>query len=178
MQDLESIEEQLIDLQDLECEAVELTKLKHLKEVLRKSEMLWKNFGDVNLLAIEEFKELKDKYDFMSKERDDIVRSKKSLLDVIQDLDETIFEQFNEAYAEINNNFNIMCSQTIDNSEGRLDIINEDFENCVEKLWLSLKIKKRQSLSLLSGGEKSMVAVSFIMSIFMYKPSPFTFLMK
>lgn len=56
----------------------------------------------------------------MSKERDDIVRSKKSLLDVIQDLDETIFKQFNEAYAEINNNFNIMCSQTIDNSEGRI----------------------------------------------------------
>lgn len=177
MQDLESIEEQLIDLQDLECEAVELTKLKHLKEVLRKSENALKNFGDVNLLAIEEFKELKDKYDFMSKERDDIVRSKKSLLDVIQDLDETIFKQFNEAYAEINNNFNIMCSQTIDNSEGRLDIINaEDFENCGIEIMVKFKNKKRQSLSLLSGGEKSMVAVSFIMSIFMYKPSPFTFL--
>lgn len=79
--------------------------------------------------------------------------------------------------AEINNNFNIMCSQTIDNSEGRLDIINaEDFENCGIEIMVKFKNKKRQSLSLLSGGEKSMVAVSFIMSIFMYKPSPFTFL--
>ena len=63
------------------------------------------------------------------------------------------------------------------NTEGRLNVINpEDFENCGIEIFVKFKNKKKQPLSLLSGGEKSMVAIAFIMAIFMYKPSPFTFL--
>lgn len=135
------------------------------------------NFGDVNLLAINEFKQLKERYDYLARERDDVVKSRKQVMDLIQEIDERIHEDFHTTYQNINENFNKMCNETIRNTEGRLNIINpEDFENCGIEIFVKFKNKKRQPLSLLSGGEKSMVAIAFIMAIFMYKPSPFTFL--
>lgn len=98
-------------------------------------------------------------------------------MDLIQEIDERIHEDFHTTYQNINENFNKMCDETIRNTEGRLNIINpEDFENCGIEIFVKFKNKKKQPLSLLSGGEKSMVAIAFIMAIFMYKPSPFTFL--
>lgn len=144
---------------------------------MRNLEAKLNNFGDVNLLAIEEFKELKAKYDFICIQRDDIVKAKKSLLDLIQEIDEKIHENFYDTYNKINENFNKMCEDTIRNTEGKLNLINEeDFDNCGIEIFVKFKNKKKQPLSLLSGGEKSMVAIAFIMAIFMHKPSPFTFL--
>ena len=69
-----------------------------------------------------------------------------------------------------------MCMETLNNSIGSLNLTNSDnFDDCGVEIFVKFKTK-RQSLSLLSGGEKSMVAIAFIMAIFMYKPSPFTFL--
>ena len=70
-----------------------------------------------------------------------------------------------------------MCMETINNAEGKLILNNPDnFDDCGVEIFVKFKNKKRQALSLLSGGEKSMVAIAFIMGIFMFKPSPFTFL--
>ena len=175
--DIENINEKLTELTDVTAKAVEVEKLKSSKDYLRSLENKINNFGDVNLLAINEFKELKEKYDYLARERDDVVKSRKQVMDLIQEIDERIHEDFHTTYQNINENFNKMCDETIRNTEGRLNIINpEDFENCGIEIFVKFKNKKKQPLSLLSGGEKSMVAIAFIMAIFMYKPSPFTFL--
>ena len=175
--DIENINEKLIELADITAKTVEVEKLKSSKDYLRSLENKINNFGDVNLLAINEFKELKEKYDYLARERDDVVKSRKQVMDLIQEIDERIHEDFHTTYENINENFNKMCEETIRNTEGRLNIINpEDFDNCGIEIFVKFKNKKKQPLSLLSGGEKSMVAIAFIMAIFMYKPSPFTFL--
>ncbi|EKA93176.1 chromosome segregation protein SMC [Fusobacterium periodonticum] len=175
--DIENINEKLTELTDVTAKAVEIEKLKGSKDYLRSLENKINNFGDVNLLAINEFKELKEKYDYLARERDDVVKSRKQVMDLIQEIDERIHEDFHTTYENINENFNKMCEETIRNTEGRLNIINpEDFDNCGIEIFVKFKNKKKQPLSLLSGGEKSMVAIAFIMAIFMYKPSPFTFL--
>ena len=175
--DIENINEKLIELADITAKTVEVERLKSSKDYLRSLENKINNFGDVNLLAINEFKELKEKYDYLARERDDVVKSRKQVMDLIQEIDERIHEDFHTTYENINENFNKMCEETIRNTEGRLNIINpEDFDNCGIEIFVKFKNKKKQPLSLLSGGEKSMVAIAFIMAIFMYKPSPFTFL--
>ena len=175
--DIENINEKLTELTDVTAKAIEIEKLKSSKDYLRSLENKINNFGDVNLLAINEFKELKEKYDYLARERDDVVKSRKQVMDLIQEIDERIHEDFHTTYENINENFNKMCEETIRNTEGRLNIINpEDFDNCGIEIFVKFKNKKKQPLSLLSGGEKSMVAIAFIMAIFMYKPSPFTFL--
>ena len=175
--DIEFLKEKLVELQEVEAQNIEIEKLKFSKDYLRTLDNKINNFGDVNLLAISEFKELKERYDYLASERDDVVKSRKQVMDLIQEIDEKIHEDFHTTYQNINENFNKMCEETIRNTEGRLNIINpEDFDNCGVEIFVKFKNKKKQPLSLLSGGEKSMVAIAFIMAIFMYKPSPFTFL--
>lgn len=176
-EELESLVLELEALEEAEGEVFPFEKLKSRKESLRNLEAKLLAFGAVNLLAIEEFRALKEKYEYLGGQRDDLVRGKKVLLDLIQEIKDTISERFQEAYESIRENFNQMCMETLDNSEGKLQMIEaEEFENAGVEISVKFKNKKRQSLSLLSGGEKSMVAIAFIMSIFMYKPSPFTFL--
>jgi chromosome segregation protein len=95
---------------------------------------------------------------------------------LIYEIEENIKNSFFDAFNEIDNNFNYMCKEILNNSTGNLKLVEENdlLESGVE-LMVKYKNKKSQSLSLLSGGEKSMVAVALIMAIFMYKPSPFTF---
>ena len=175
--DIEFLKEKLVELQEVEAQNIEIEKLKSSKDYLRTLDNKINNFGDVNLLAINEFKELKERYDYLASERDDVVKSRKQVMDLIQEIDEKIHEDFHTTYQNINENFNKMCEETIRNTEGRLNIINpEDFDNCGVEIFVKFKNKKKQPLSLLSGGEKSMVAIAFVMAIFMYKPSPFTFL--
>jgi len=106
----------------------------------------------------------------------DLVDSKKNLETLIKEIEDVVKNSFKEAYDEIDKNFNYMCKEILNNSIGNLSLLDETdlLESGVE-LMVKFKNKKYQSLSLLSGGEKSMVAVALIMAIFMYKPSPFTF---
>lgn len=171
------LEEELLKLTETEGEIFPIEKMKSRKENFRNLEAKLLSFGDVNLLAIEEFRQMKEKYEHLGNQRDDLARGKKVLLDLIDEIKETIHTRFQKAYQIISENFNKMCMETLDNSEGRLNFMEtENFETAGVEISVKFKNKKRQSLSLLSGGEKSMVAIAFIMSIFMYKPSPFTFL--
>nr|WP_307775032.1 chromosome segregation protein SMC [uncultured Cetobacterium sp.] len=175
--EIEEISKELEELLEVELVEVSEENLKNCRNKVRELEIKLRGFDSVNLLSIEEFKELDNKYKFIDIQREDLVKGEKSLSTLIKEIDQTIEEKFYEAYNEISKNFNEMCMETLDNSEGSLSLHNsEDFANCGVEVLVKYKNKKRQSLSLLSGGEKSMVAIAFIMAIFMYKPSPFTFL--
>jgi chromosome segregation protein len=175
--DLERLKENLESLGEIEGIEINVENLKECKERFKSLDNRLKNFQAVNLLAIEEFKELNEKYTFLSSQKEDLVKGKNVLLDLIKEIDETIHSRFFTAYKAIDENFNKMCMETINNAEGKLILNNPDnFDECGVEIFVKFRNKKRQSLSLLSGGEKSMVAIAFIMGIFMFKPSPFTFL--
>ena len=175
--ELEKLVENLETLEDIQETNIILENLKLEKENLKVLDNKLKNFQAVNLLAIEEFKELNEKYNFLSTQKEDLIKGKTVLLDLITEIDETIHSRFFTAYKAIDENFNKMCMETINNAEGKLILNNPDnFDDCGVEIFVKFKNKKRQALSLLSGGEKSMVAIAFIMGIFMFKPSPFTFL--
>lgn len=175
--DLERLKERLENLKEIEAITIEVENLKESKERFKILDSRLKNFQAVNLLAIEEFKELNEKYNFLAIQREDLTKGKNVLLELIKEIDETIHSRFFTAYKAIDENFNKMCMETINNAEGKLILNNPDnFDECGVEIFVKFKNKKRQSLSLLSGGEKSMVAIAFIMGIFMFKPSPFTFL--
>ena len=162
----------LVDIKDVPLES----SVSESKEILYRLEARLKGLGLVNLLAIEEFTELTKKYEFITAQRDDLIISKKSLLKLVEDIEKIIETKFFSAYKEIDKNFEYMCKEVLNNSIGRLQLV--DNENILESgidLMVKFKNKKSQSITLLSGGEKSMVAIAFIMALFMYKPSPFTF---
>lgn len=169
--------EELENLLEIKEREVKALNYKESLDRVRNLTNKLKNFETVNLLAVEEFKELEKRYSFIKSQKEDLENSKISLMNIIEEISQEIKNRFYDAYRNINENFNTMCMETIDNSEGSLVISNEeDYENCGVEIYVKFKNKKKQSLTLLSGGEKSMVAIAFIMSIFMYKPSPFTFL--
>ncbi|WP_319370549.1 chromosome segregation protein SMC [uncultured Ilyobacter sp.] len=173
--ELENLRGKFNELMEAEAKPIE-GDLKEASERLVKLEVRIKALGIVNLLAIEEFQELKNKYDFILSQRDDLLSSEKSLRELIKDIENIIEMRFFEAYKSINENFGYMCKEILSNSEGKLELTNvENIQETGVELLVKYKNKKRQSITLLSGGEKSMVAVAFIMAIFMYKPSPFTF---
>ena len=146
------------------------------KKVIMKLENEIENIGEVNILAVEEYQKMEEKYNFFVNQKDDLLKSKKSLNSLIINIESEIIEKFLLAYKEINKNFNYMCQEVLDNSTGSLKMKNEnDILNTGLELEVKFGTKKTQLLTLLSGGEKSMVAVALIMAIFMYKPSPFTF---
>lgn len=174
---ISELENKLVELDDvveLEIDGKDIDELR--KKGIKLGYKL-NSFENINLDSIEEYKKIKERYDFIELQQKDLKDGKDGLNKLILEIQNTIEENFYEAYENINKNFNNMCRETLVNSEGKL-ILNskDDFEQCGVEISVKYQNKKAQSLSLLSGGEKSMVAIAFIMSIFMYKPSPFTFL--
>ena len=172
---LEELKTRLEEIKDIEEPEI-ILDLKESKEKFKEIEKKIAGLGYVNMLALEEYESAKEKFDFISTQKEDLVTSKKNLENLIYEIEENIKNSFFDAFNEIDNNFNYMCKEILNNSTGNLKLVEEEdlLESGVE-LMVKYKNKKSQSLSLLSGGEKSMVAVALIMAIFMYKPSPFTF---
>ena len=172
---ISSLNEDILALDGIEVLETQRS-IEQLKRNLAKLDVELNNLGVVNFLAIEEFEELDEKYRFILDQKEDLVKSEKLLKDLIKEIEDIIKLKFKDAYKSISANFSEMCKEVLNNSVGKLKLTNEEdlLESGIE-LMVKFKNKKNQSISLLSGGEKSMVAVAFIMAIFMYKPSPFTF---
>ncbi|MDR3259210.1 MAG: chromosome segregation protein SMC [Fusobacteriaceae bacterium] len=175
--DIFNLDENLKPLENIEGKLITLDNLAEEKDEFKKLNIKVNGFGDVNVLAIEEFKELQERLTNLKNQRDDLVKGKSQVMELLSEIDGNIHEKFYKAYDEINANFGVMCADTLNNSDGKLELINpENFDECGIDISVKHKNKKRLPLSLLSGGEKSMVAIAFVIAIFMYKPSPFAFL--
>lgn len=151
----------------------ELMAMKRKLSLNEKSRM---EIGNVNLSSIEEYKRENGRYRELVNQKKDLQAAGDSILTLIEEIEEEIVEKFNFSLNEINENFKYMCENILNGAKGSIRLLDE--KNLLETgLELSVKYKNKpeQTLMLLSGGEKSMLAVSFIMAIFMFKPSPFTF---
>jgi len=130
--------------------------------------------GKVNPLALEEFAALEERYKFLSTQLEDLKATRKDLLQVIKEVDEKILEVFASAYHDVAREFEVVFSVLFPGGEGRMvltapgDMLATGVD--VEARPPGKKVKR---LSLLSGGEKSLVAVAMLVAIFRARPSPF-----
>lgn len=160
-------------------EYFELKNENELNAVKRKLSMNQKSreeIGSVNLASIEEFERENERYTSIVNQKKDLIESREALFKLIGEIEVEITNKFSFAYEKISENFKYMCETILNGAEGGIKLTNpEDLLKTGLELSVRYKNKPEQTLMLLSGGEKSMLAVSFIMAIFMFKPSPFTF---
>ncbi|WP_344039254.1 AAA family ATPase, partial [Nocardioides kribbensis] len=141
---------------------------------LRSAERALAQLGRVNPLALEEFTAMEERHQFLSEQLDDLRRTRKDLLDIVKDVDVRVEQVFTEAYADVERAFDATFARLFPGGEGRLvltdpsDMLTTGIE--VEARPPGKKVKR---LSLLSGGERSLVAVAFLVALFKARPSPF-----
>jgi chromosome segregation protein len=130
--------------------------------------------GVINPLALEELGNLEERYRFLEEQVDDVRRARRELHQVVRAVDEEIVRVFAEAFADVNEHFQILMSTLFPGSTGRLvltepsDLLNTGVD--VEARPAGKNVRK---LSLLSGGERSLVALAFLFAVFRSRPSPF-----
>jgi chromosome segregation protein len=141
---------------------------------LRAAERALSLLGKVNPLALEEFSALEERHRFLGEQLDDLRRTRRDLLDIVREVDERVEQVFAEAWRDVSEAFEGVFSRLFPGGEGRLvltdpsDMLTTGIE--VEARPPGKKVKR---LSLLSGGERSLVAVAFLVALFKARPSPF-----
>lgn len=137
-----------------------------------------KALGPVNLGALQEFSELSERLDFMTKQRDDIEAAKKDLEKVIDDLLTKMRSEFTEHFDTINKNFSQVFTDLFGGGTAEIVLGNdsEDVLECAIDIKAQPPGKKLQNLSLLSGGERCLTAIGLLFAIQELKPSPFVIL--
>jgi chromosome segregation protein len=130
--------------------------------------------GKVNPLALEEFAALEERYKFLSTQLEDLKATRRDLLTVVKEVDDKILEVFASAYHDVAREFETVFATLFPGGEGRLVLTEpEDMLTTGVDVEARPPGKKIKRLSLLSGGEKSLVAVAMLVAIFRARPSPF-----
>ncbi|WP_456697255.1 chromosome segregation protein SMC [Aeromicrobium sp. P5_D10] len=141
---------------------------------LRNAERSMAMLGKVNPLALEEFTALEERHQFLSEQLDDLRKTRQDLLDIVEEVDAKVEQVFTEAWYDVESAFQHVFTRLFPGGEGR--ILLTDPQNMlttgidVEARPAGKKVKR---LSLLSGGERSLVAVAFLVALFKARPSPF-----
>ena len=150
-----------------------LTVQKMLNEVKQKI----RNIGNVNVAAIEEYKEVSERYNFMKEQLDDVETSKRELEQLIEELTENMRRQFSESFNQINENFKEIFVELFGGGKAELTLTDPDdvLESGIE-INVAPPGKVIKNLSLLSGGEQAFVAIAIYFAILKIKPAPFCIL--
>lgn len=145
-------------------------KLKELRERLGR-------MGEVNLSAIEDYEETSKRYEFLVKQQEDLNESKNQLSRVVDRINRICSKRFKETFDLVNERFTKVFPVLFGGGEAHLTLV-EDFEKGEQGIEIVARPpgKKMQNISLLSGGEKALTAVSLVFAIFLVKPSPYCLL--
>ena len=165
----------LSDAASLRNEAInDLSAMK--KEIVSLKEQI-KKLGDVNVNAIEDFKNLMERYNFLKGQHDDLVEAEKTLEGIIEELDTAMRKQFNEKFAEISREFDKVFKEMFGGGKGTLELMeDEDILEAGIRIIAQPPGKKLQNMMQLSGGEKALTAIALLFAIQNLKPSPFCLL--
>ncbi|MDO4631368.1 MAG: chromosome segregation protein SMC [Corynebacterium sp.] len=141
---------------------------------LKQAEKDLSSLGKVNPLALEEYKALEERYEFLSTQLDDVEQARKDLTDVIEDVDAKILQLFTDAWLDVQAEFPKVFTTLFPGGDGRL-ILTEPESMLSTGIEVEARPpgKKVKRLSLLSGGEKSLTALAMLVAIFRARPSPF-----
>jgi chromosome segregation protein len=152
-----------------------------VEELQEKSDRMKKrleNIGEVNPTAIEAFQEMKKRYEFILEQKNDLVSAKDSLLQTIQEVEQTANQQFLDTYNKIRENFQKVF-KALFTEEDTADLILENPDDLAETgidIVAKPKGKRPSSITQLSGGEKTLTATALLFAIYLIKPAPFCIL--
>ena len=136
-----------------------------------------RRLGDVNVNAIEDYKEISERYEFLKTQHDDLIEAEKTLLGIIEELDTGMRKQFMEKFAEIQKQFDTVFKELFGGGKGTLELVeDEDILECGIRIIAQPPGKKLQNMMQMSGGEKSLTAIALLFAIQNLKPSPFCLL--
>lgn len=180
--ELESIQNRLWDEYELTYGTAleykkEITNLRQIQQRINDLKTEIRELGPVNVSAIEDYSKTKERYSFMVKQREDLVKSEEKLKLIIREMLTTMKKQFMEEFQLINRNFNEVFRDLFDG--GRAEIVLEDPENVLEcgiDITAQPPGKKLQNMMLLSGGERAMTAIALLFAILKLRPAPFCIL--
>ena len=162
------------DLETIHAEPEEGTDWETMKTQVAELKERLEKLGPVNLIAIEEHKELEERYAFLVHQQEDLVNAKDSLHKAIQKINKTTKDLFIETFQKIQMEFKSFFRMLFGGGQAELVLIDEQdvLESGIE-IVVRPPGKKLQNLTLLSGGEKAMTATALLFAIFKVKPSPF-----
>ena len=151
-----------------------LTNVQETSKQVSKLRNEIKDLGIINVNAIEEYKQTKERYDFMCEQRLDLENSINKLKDVVTDMTKIMKEQFDKQFRVINKNFGEVFKELFGGGRAELRLIDE--QNILES-GIEIEVqppgKKLQSMSLLSGGERAFTAIALLFAILKINPAPF-----
>ena len=154
-----------------------MTDLSAMKKEIASLKEQIKKLGDVNVNAIEDYKNLMERYQFLKTQHDDLVEAEKTLEGIIVELDGAMRKQFNEKFSEIGKEFDKVFKELFGGGKGTLELMeDEDILEAGIRIIAQPPGKKLQNMMQLSGGEKALTAIALLFAIQNLKPSPFCLL--
>lgn len=171
------LEEYELTIENAECFEIDIPNMQKATEEIKMLKGEIKNLGSVNIGSIEDYKTTKERLEFITTQKEDLTYSRENLREIIIDIEKKMRVQFMISFNEINANFNQIFAVLFNGGTAKLvleegeDVLQSGIEIVVQPPG-----KKLQTLSLLSGGEKSLTAVALLFSILKTKPAPFCIL--
>ena len=154
-----------------------LTDLSYMKRQIQNLKNEIRKLGTVNVNAIEDFKNISERYEFLKGQHDDLVEAEATLVQIIDELDVAMRKQFTEQFGRIAEEFNSVFKQLFGGGKGTLELMeDEDILEAGIRIIAQPPGKKLQNMMQLSGGEKALTAISLLFAIQNLKPSPFCLL--
>lgn len=164
------------ELTKREAEAlnIQIENMADAKKRLHEIKVAIKRLGSINVGAIEDYKEVSERYEFLKEQIDDVEKSKSELMKIIEDLTASMSEKFLDKFNKINEEFKVSFADFFGGGKG--EIVLENPDNCLESP-IEIKIqppgKSVQNINLFSGGEKSLAAMALLFSVLKVQPAPF-----
>ncbi|MFD1471148.1 chromosome segregation protein SMC [Companilactobacillus mishanensis] len=161
-------------IQDIEDEEIDTEKLRHEAHLLK---MGINELGTVNLSAIDDYDAVKDRYEFLTEQQNDLVQARQQLLDTMSEMDNEVITRFRKTFNDVAAAFEVIFPEMF--AGGRAKLVLTEPDNMLEtgiEIIAQPPGKKFQRLSLLSGGEKALTAITLLFAIIKVNPVPFCIL--
>jgi chromosome segregation protein len=159
------------------AQALSAEELAEAEEQYRQLKTKLENLGPINMMALEEFEQCRERHDFLEKQQQDLLDSVRDTTLAINEIDTICNQQFTEAFEQIGAHFQRTFTQLFGGGQGMLRLMeSEDSSEAGIEIVAQPPGKRLQSVLLLSGGEKALAALALLLAIFHYRPSPFCIL--
>lgn len=146
------------------------------RKTVKLTKMSIDELGHVNINAIDQFKEVNERYTFLNDQRNDLLEAKETLEQVISEMDSEVSVRFKETFDEVNRHFGNVFRTLFNGGKAELQLTDKDILNAGVEIVVQPPGKNRQYLSLLSGGERALSAISLLFAILKVRTAPFVIL--
>ncbi len=173
----EELLKKIVDAEGSVSEALQLAESVEDEEELKRELINLKErisrLGAVNMLAIEEYEKIKERYGFILEQERDLIESIKNLKEAIKRLDEEIEKRFYETFKAVNREFRRSVKAVFGGGTGKLILTSENLSEAGLEIEVKPPGKRHSNLNLLSGGERTLVALTFLYALYSVRPAPF-----